>query len=135
MDVGGKTLLSRRVANDEPELLKLIGDVLGLADGRKAAWAIDMTGGGSALMPALLVRYGQEVLYIPGRLVNRASDGYRGDRRPRCLRDRRPGQDAPRSAAHPPRRRTALELKLLTGRRAGLVEDRTRVVTACAAPS
>jgi hypothetical protein len=31
----GTTLLSRRVANDEPELLKLIGDVLDLADGRQ----------------------------------------------------------------------------------------------------
>lgn len=34
VDADGKTLLSRRVANDEPELLKLTGDVLGLADGR-----------------------------------------------------------------------------------------------------
>jgi hypothetical protein len=34
----GKTLLSRRAANDEPELLKLIGDVLDLADGRGVTW-------------------------------------------------------------------------------------------------
>ncbi|EKX60873.1 hypothetical protein STRIP9103_00037 [Streptomyces ipomoeae 91-03] len=34
VDTEGKTLLLRRVANDEPELLKLIGDVLDLADGR-----------------------------------------------------------------------------------------------------
>lgn len=74
-----KTLLSRRVANDEPELLKLIGDVLDLADGRQVIWAIDMTGGEPALLLALLVSHGQEVLYISGRLVNRASDGYRGE--------------------------------------------------------
>jgi hypothetical protein len=79
LDADGKALLSRRVANDEPELLKLIGDVLDLADGRQVTWAIDMTGGEPALLLALLINHGQEVLYLPGRLVNRASDGYRGE--------------------------------------------------------
>ncbi|MDQ1024308.1 transposase [Streptomyces umbrinus] len=131
LDMDGKTLLSRRVANDEPELLKLIGDVLDLADGRHVTWAIDMTGGEPALMLALLVNHGQEALYIPGRLVNRASDGYRGEGRTdardayviadqarmrRDLRPIRPGDEA------------TIELKLLTGRRADLVEDRTRSV-------
>lgn len=32
LDAEGDTLLSRRVANDEPELLELIGDVLDIAD-------------------------------------------------------------------------------------------------------
>ncbi|MET8332117.1 IS110 family transposase, partial [Streptomyces sp. NPDC005181] len=127
----GKTLLSRRVANDEPELLKLIGDVLALADGYRVTWAIDMTGGEPALLLALLINHGQEVLYIPGRLVNRVSDGYRGEgktdardayviadqaRMRRDLRPMRPGDEA------------AVELRLLTGRRADLVENRTRVV-------
>lgn len=58
LDAEGKTLLSRRVANDEPELLKLIGDVLDLADGREVTWAIDMTGGEPALLLALLSAYG-----------------------------------------------------------------------------
>ncbi len=68
---------------------------------------------------------------MPGRLVNRASDGYRGEgktdardayviadqaRMRRDLRPIRPGDEA------------AIELKLLTGRRADLVEDRTRSV-------
>ncbi|WP_225994803.1 MULTISPECIES: IS110 family transposase [Streptomyces] len=131
LDVEGKTLLSRRVANDEPELLTLVGDVLDLADGREVTWAIDMTGGEPALLLALLVSNGQEVLYMPGRLVNRASDGYRGEgktdardayviadqaRMRRDLRPIRPSDEA------------AIELKLLTGRRSDLVEDRTRVV-------
>lgn len=131
LDADGKTLLSRRVANDEPELLKLIGDVLALAGGRQITWAIDMTGGEPALLLALLINHDQEVLYIPGRLVNRASDGYRGEgktdardayviadqaRMRRDLRPIRPGDEA------------AIELKLLTGRRADLVEDRTRSV-------
>lgn len=79
LDSNGTTLLSRRVANDEPELLKLIGDVLDLADGRQVTWAIDMSGGEPALLLALLVSHDQEILYMPGRLVNRASDGYRGE--------------------------------------------------------
>ncbi len=131
LDADGKTLLSRRVANDEPELLKLIGDVLDLADDRQVTWAIDMTGGEPALLLAVLINHGQEVLYIPGRLVNRASDGYRGEgktdardayviadqaRIRRDLRPIRPGDEA------------AIELKLLTGRRADPVEDHTRVV-------
>ncbi|MFF4731073.1 IS110 family transposase [Streptomyces mirabilis] len=131
LDSNGTTLLSRRVANDEPELLKLIGDVLDLADGRQVTWAIDMTGGEPALLLALLVSHGQEILYMPGRLVNRASDGYRGEGKTdardayviadqaRMRRDLRPirlGDEA------------AVELKLLTGRRSDLVEDRARVV-------
>ncbi|WP_442810914.1 IS110 family transposase [Streptomyces sp. NBC_01217] len=79
LDVDGETLLSRRVANDELELLKLISDVLDLADSREVTWAIDMTGGEPALLLALLINHGQVVLYMPGRLVNRASDGYRGE--------------------------------------------------------
>jgi len=50
LDAEGTTLLSRRVANDEPELLTFIGDVLALADGSPATWAIDMTGGEPALL-------------------------------------------------------------------------------------
>lgn len=90
-----------------------------------------MTSGEPVLLLALLVSHGQEVLYMPGRLVNRASDGYRGEgktdardayviadqaRVRRDLRPTRPGDEA------------AIELKLLTGRRSDLVEDRTRVV-------
>jgi transposase len=129
MDGEGDTLLSRRVANDEPELLKLIGDVLDLADGRSVTWALDMTGGEPALLIALLVNHGQELVYIPGIAVNRASDSYRGQgktdardarviadqaRMRRDLQPIRPDDDA------------TVELRLLTERRADLVAERTR---------
>jgi transposase len=129
LDAEGETLLSRRVANDEPELLKLIGDVLDLADGRDVTWALDMAGGGPGLLIALLVNHGQELVYIPGIAVNRASDSYRGAgktdardarviadqaRMRRDLQPIRPGDDA------------GIELKLLTERRVDLVADRTR---------
>jgi transposase len=129
LDSEGATLLSRRVANDEPELLKLIGDVLDLADGDKVTWALDMSGGEPGLLIALLVNHGQELVYIPGIAVNRASDGYRGAgktdardarviadqaRMRRDLQPIRPGDDA------------SIELRLLTERRVDLVADRTR---------
>ncbi len=127
----GDTLLSRRVANDEPELLKLLGDVLDLADGRAVTWALDMTGGEPALLIALLVNHGQELVYIPGIAVNRASDSYRGQaktdardarviadqaRMRRDLQPIRPDEDA------------TVELRLLTDRRVDLVAERTRTV-------
>ncbi|MFJ1550564.1 IS110 family transposase [Streptomyces sp. NPDC088246] len=129
LDSEGDTLLSRRVANDEPELLKLIGDVLDLADGGKTTWALDMTGGEPGLLIALLVNHGQELVYIPGIAVNRATDSYRGQgktdardarviadqaRMRRDLQPIRPGDEA------------TLELRLLTDRRVDLVADRTR---------
>ncbi|KOU38060.1 hypothetical protein ADK54_30120 [Streptomyces sp. WM6378] len=43
LDTEDKSLLSRWVANDEPELLKLTGDVVDLADGRPMTWAIGGT--------------------------------------------------------------------------------------------
>ncbi|WP_148100444.1 transposase, partial [Streptomyces sp. NL15-2K] len=129
LNESGETLLSRRVANDEPELLKLLASVLALGD--QATWAVDMAGGEPALLLALLVNHGQEVLYIPGRVVNRASDGYRGEgktdardalviadqaRIRRDLQKFRPNDEA------------TIELRLLTNRRTDLVRDRTRSI-------
>ncbi|MDF3294430.1 IS110 family transposase [Streptomyces silvisoli] len=132
LDTEGATLLSRRVANDEPELLQLLGDVLDLADGEPVTWALDMTGGEPGLLIALLVNHGQELVYIPGKAVNRASDSYRGEgktdardalviadqaRMRRDLQPIRPGDE------------TTVELELLTARRVDLVADRTRTVS------
>ncbi|WAZ19007.1 IS110 family transposase [Streptomyces cinnabarinus] len=127
----GDTLLSRRVANDESELLQLIGDVLDLADGREVTWAMDMTGGEPALLIELLLNHGQELVYIPGIAVNRATASYRGAgktdardakviadqaRMRRDLQPIRPGDEM------------AIELRLLTEHRADLVADRTRTI-------
>jgi transposase len=129
LNEGGETLLSRRVANDEPELLVLLDAVLALGD--QVTWAVDMAGGEPALVLALLVNHEQEVLYIPGRVVNRASDGYRGEgktdardalviadqaRIRRDLQTLRPSDEA------------TIELRLLTNRRTDLVRDRTRSI-------
>ena len=69
IDVDGNRLLSQRVPNDEAVLLELIGTVTALADGAEVTWAVDLNGGGAALLITLLVNAEQRLLYIPGRTV------------------------------------------------------------------
>jgi Transposase len=55
-DAGDK-LLSRRVSNDETDLLlKLVGEVAALADGGRVLWAGDLNAGGAALLIAFACR-------------------------------------------------------------------------------
>ncbi|MEU6325666.1 IS110 family transposase, partial [Streptomyces sp. NPDC047009] len=129
LDAEGIGLLSRRVPNDEPELLQLLSDVLALGD--EVTWAVDLVDGGAALLIALLVNHGQNVIYIPGRVVNRASGGYRGEGKTdardalviadqaRMRRDLNPLRAADEAM---------VELKLFTARRTDLVCDRTRAI-------
>ena len=78
IDADGKRLLSRRVANDETELLELIGQVLALGRRGRPGPSTCPTAA-PRCCSALLVAHGQQVLYIPGPTVNRAADGYRGE--------------------------------------------------------
>ena len=64
LDASGRELLSRKVENDEAELVALIEEVLSLA--QDVIWAIDQPGGSAALLLALLWERGQRVLYVPG---------------------------------------------------------------------
>lgn len=130
LDADGGRLLSRRVANDEPELLRLLSDVLGL--GADVTWAIDLADGGAALLIAILVNHDQRLLYIPGRTVNRASSGYRGQgktdaRDALVIAD----QARMRRDLNPLRAEDELvvELRRLTARRTDLVHDRTRAIS------
>ncbi|MFM9707757.1 IS110 family RNA-guided transposase [Streptomyces galilaeus] len=129
IDESGRRLLSRRVANDEPELLQLLGDVLELSD--EVTWGIDLADGGAALAIAILLNHDQPVLYLSGRAIHRASEGYRGE-------GKTDAKDAAviadqvriRRDLHPLRTgdETVTDLKILTGRRMDLVADRTRTV-------
>ena len=73
LDTDGKRVLSRRVANDEATLGELISAVTTIADGGELTWAIDLAGGGAALLITLLLDAAQRLLYIPGRSVYYAS--------------------------------------------------------------
>jgi transposase len=77
LDASGTELLSRKVQNDEADILRLIDDALSLAE--EVLWAIDQPGGCAALLLALLWERDQKVLYVPGLSVDRARDTYRGE--------------------------------------------------------
>lgn len=128
-DADGKRLLSRRVLNDETELLWLIADVLEISS--DVLWAVDINTGIAALATGLLLNHGQPVAYLTGRTIHQASTTYRGEKKTdardafiiadqaRIRRDvsmLRPGDDI------------ALDLRLLTSRRLDVVHDRTRQI-------
>lgn len=131
IDAEGRIQLSRRVPNNEDELLQLLGDVLDLADGAPVTWAVDLNAGGAALWIALLVNHGQRLFYIPGRTVHHASGAYRGSGKTdakdafviadqaRMRRDLQPLQETGE---------IAVDLKILTARRMDLSADRTRAI-------
>jgi transposase len=131
IDTDGTKVLSRRVVNNEPELLELLGDVLELADGEPVTWAVDLNAGGAALWIALLTAHDQHVIYIPGRTVHHASGSYRGDGKTDAkdafviadqARMRRDLQPMPQWDE------IAVDLRILTARRYDLTADRTRAI-------
>lgn len=129
INADGTRLLSRRVSNDEAELLQLIGDVLEIS--RDVLWAVDLNHGGAALLIGLLVNHAQPVAYLTGLAVHHASGTYRGEGKTdakdafviadqaRVRRDLgllRPGDEI------------AVDLRTLTTRRLDVVFDRTRQI-------
>jgi transposase len=127
LDAEGRKLLSRRVLNDEPELLALLADVLAISE--NVLWAVDVADGMAALWINVLLNHGQQLVYIPGLAVNRASAGYRG-------MGKTDAKDATVIADQARMRRDltvirpddehAVELRILTDRRSDLSADRTR---------
>jgi transposase len=130
LDASGAKLFSRRVENDEGSLSALIDEVLCLAG--DLVWAIDQPGGGAALLLALLWEREQKVFYIPGLVVDRARDAYRGEsktdeRDARLIAEQaRMREDFSELA---PEEGTLAELRLLLARRRDLVVDQTRAIT------
>jgi transposase len=132
IDAEGTKLLSRKVSNDEADLLGLIDDVGQVADGGRIRWAADLNSGGAALLIALLCEREQELLYIPGRTVHHASAAYRGDGKTDAkdaavIAD----QARMRRDLHPFRQRDEItvDLRMLCARRTDLAMDRTRAIT------
>ncbi len=118
LDASGTKILSRRVENDEGDLLKLIDEVLALSE--EPLWAVDQPGGSAAaLLLALLWERDQEILYLPGLAVERARDAYLIAEQARMrsnLAQLLPGED------------DLAELQLLLARRRDLIADRTRSI-------
>jgi transposase len=129
INADGERLLSRRVLNDETELLELIGDALAISD--DVLWAVDLNHGGAALLIGLLLSHDQPMAYLTGLAVHRAAATYRGEGKTdakdafviadqaRVRRDLgllRPGDEI------------AVDLRTLTNRRLDVVFDRTRQI-------
>lgn len=72
-----ETLLSRHVDNTEEDIAALIEEAT--AGGRRPLWAVDMKDGPAALIVALLLAAGQEVVFVPGITVNRTRDSFPGE--------------------------------------------------------
>ncbi len=132
LDASGVELLSRRVENDEADLLGLVEEVASLAGGGEAIWAIDQPGGGAALLLALLWEREQRVIYVPGLAVDRARDAYCGESKT-DERDARVIADQARMRGDfselAPEEDALAELQLLLARRRDLVVDQTRAIT------
>ena len=130
LDASGRELFSRKVENDEADILKLIDEALLVAE--EIIWALDQPGGSAALLLALLWERDQRVFYVPGLSVDRARDAYRGEsktdaRDARVIADQarmRPGFGELKL-----REEEIAELQLLLARRRDLVTDQTRSVT------
>jgi transposase len=129
LDASGKEILSRKVENDEADIVRLIDEALSLAE--EIVWAVDQPGGGAALLLALLWERDQKVLYVPDLSVDRARNAYRGE-------TKTDARDAHVIADHAPMRadlgelepgeEAVAELRILLGRRRDLVVDQNRTI-------
>ena len=132
MDACGVELLSRKVENDEADLLRLIEEVLSLAGRSRLNRAIDQPGGGAALLLALLWERDQRVLYIPGLTIDRARDAYRGESKTDA-KDAYVIADQSRMRSDlselAPSEGELAQMQLLLARRRDLVADQSRAIT------
>ncbi|GFZ96542.1 IS110 family transposase [Nesterenkonia alkaliphila] len=131
IDETGTRRFSRRIPNDEETILEVLAKVNALAEGAPVTWATDLTDGGARLLISVLAAHEQNLLYIPGRTLYHAAKAYTGEGKTdakdariiadqaRMRRDLKPVSFDDEVAA---------ELRMLTGYRADLVADRTRVI-------
>ncbi|MFE2551947.1 IS110 family transposase [Streptomyces sp. NPDC059355] len=129
VDADGVAVFSTKVINDEAQILTLIDTARERAD--EVRWAVDISGRASALLLALLVAHGQQVVYVPGRTVNRMSGAYRGEAKTdakdalviadqaRLWRDFAPLDTPPELVT---------TLRVLTNYRADLIADRVKLI-------
>lgn len=130
VDETGEILLSRKVPNTQEDIEKLITDAQAFE--RELTWAIDLTDSPAALALALLHRAGARLVYVPGRMVNRACDAYRGEaktdaRDARVIADQARMRRDVTTLAPPPE--LVAELAALVSHRGDAVGDRARLIT------
>ena len=126
-------LLNRRVDNDPASVAEMIAELEGLeaAHGQLRV-GIDVLGGIAALLSAMLLEAGIELVHVSGLAVNRARQGTAGGENKSDPRDAAAIADL---VAHRRKLRSVeteaeldAEVRLLVGRRRELVVDQTRRV-------
>jgi transposase len=129
IDAEGTLLWSQQVANDQAVMEKLIAKATATAT--EVRWAIDLTSASSALLLALLVAAGQQIVYVPGTMVNRMSGAFAGEGKTDA-RDAKVIAETARLRRDLTRITTpdelVVELSLLVGHRADLMADWVRGV-------
>jgi len=76
VDDDGRVLWSTRVANDQTA----IGDLIDRVDGQvEVVWAVDLLGGETGLLRAMLAVAGHSLVYIPGRTVKAMAASFPGE--------------------------------------------------------
>jgi Transposase len=129
LDGAGKPLLSRKIANDETEIVTLLTTAGTLA--QQLVWAVDIIGAPSALILSLLTRAGQSVRYASGRIVSAMSRAYPGEGKTDA-KDAYVIAETARIRGDLPtiNQDTDLvrNLAVLTGYRADLIADRVRMI-------
>lgn len=74
MDPTGKVVFAQKVSNDQAAIEQLVARAAKTAG--EVRWAIDLTSNAAALLIAVLIATGQQVVYVPGRVVNRMSGAF-----------------------------------------------------------
>src|SRR6218665_3727774 len=131
IDEGGTRLLSRKIANDEDEILTLLAEVTALDEDGEVVWATDLNQKGAALLIAVLAANGQPMLYIPGRTVHHAATTYRGDGKTDAKDAGIIADQARMRRDLPPARGSdeiASGLRMVATHRGDLVAERTRAI-------
>lgn len=77
VDETGKTLFSHKFANDQAAIEALIARAGQAAD--RVRWAIDLTSPLALILITVLLAADQAVTYVPGRVVNTMTHGFRGE--------------------------------------------------------
>lgn len=77
VDETGKTVFSQKFGNDQAAIEVLIAGAGQAAD--RVRWAIDLTGPMALLLITVLLAADQAVTYVPGRVVNTMTHGFRGE--------------------------------------------------------
>ncbi len=127
----GKAVSSHPVDNTPEDISALIGEVHDVeGEHGPALVGIDILGGIASLLQAMLLEAGLAVVHVPGLAVNRARRGTRGGEHKSDPKDAQVIADQVRMRDDlrqvTAMREEDVELRLLAGRRAELVEDASR---------